>query len=138
MPSTITLDSIFRATGTWKTNFYCGVLAANCFGSVFLQGVSKIVMQMVIGVHLIGYYLRELQDRKGSHLTSKEVKAALRDFEASVARDKMVHGISEEIARIPFKERDCTEDVTRAAIRVAKEAAVGSLEPLFEEMRRKE
>ncbi|KAJ4234510.1 hypothetical protein NW759_001504 [Fusarium solani] len=138
LPSTITLDSIFRATGTWKTNFYCGVLAANCFGSVFLQGVSKIVMQMVIGVHLIGYYLRELQDRKGSHLTSKEVKAALRDFEASVARDKMVHGISEEIARIPFKERDCTEDVTRAAIRVAKEAAVGSLESLFEEMRRKE
>ncbi|KAH7271108.1 hypothetical protein B0J15DRAFT_509406 [Fusarium solani] len=113
LPSTITLDSIFRATGTWKTNFYCGVLAANCFGSVFLQGAFI-----------------------SSDTTC--VKAALRDFEASVARDKMVHGISEEIARIPFKERDCTEDVTRAAIRVAKEAAVGSLESLFEEMRRKE
>ena len=96
------------------------------------------IIRMVIGVHLIGYYMRELQDRKGSDLTSNEVEAAMRDFEESVARDKMAHRISEELAPIPFKERDCTEDVTRAAIRVAKEAAVGSLESLFEEIRRKE
>ncbi|KAI8721858.1 hypothetical protein NCS52_00328400 [Fusarium sp. LHS14.1] len=132
-----TLDSIFQATGSVKITLSVGLLAANLYGPLFLPIISEIVLQMVIGVHLIGYYLRELQDRKGSALTSKEVKAAM-SFEESVARDKMVERMSEEIARIPFKDRDCTEDVTKAAIRIAKEAAVGSLESLFEEMRQKE
>ncbi|KAI8681249.1 hypothetical protein NCS55_00375400 [Fusarium keratoplasticum] len=133
-----TLDSIFQGTGTPKIWAKAYLLACNCFGSTFLSEISSMVIRMVIGVHLIGYYMRELQDRKGSDLTSNEVEAAMRDFEESVARDKMSHRISEELAPIPFKERDCTGDVTRAAIRVAKEAAVGSLESLFEEMRRKE
>ncbi|KAL2690013.1 hypothetical protein Neosp_004081 [[Neocosmospora] mangrovei] len=133
-----TLDSIFQATGSVKITLSVGLLAANLYGPLFLPIISEIVLQMVIGVHLIGYYLRELQDRKGSGLTSKEVKAAMRSFEESVARDKMVNEISEEISRISFKDRDCTEDLTRAAIRVAKEASVGSLESLFQEMRRKE
>ncbi|KAM6534798.1 hypothetical protein FALCPG4_004420 [Fusarium falciforme] len=132
------LDSIFQGTGTLKILVNAYLLACNCFGSTSLPEISKVVMQMVIGVHLIGYYLRELEDRKGSHLISKEVEAAMRDFEGSVARDKMARGISEEIVLNPFKEQDCTEDVTRAAIRIAKEAAVGSLGSLFEEMRRKE
>ncbi|RMJ15333.1 hypothetical protein BHE90_002349 [Fusarium euwallaceae] len=110
----------------------------NFLGSTSLSDISEIIMKMVIGVHLIGCCLCELQDRKGSPLTEKEIKAAMRGFEESVERGKMSRGISPEMASIPFKERDCTEEVTQAVIRVAKEAAVSSLESLFQELRRKD
>ncbi|EEU47248.1 uncharacterized protein NECHADRAFT_77503 [Fusarium vanettenii 77-13-4] len=108
-----TLESIFQATGTGKINFSIGLLAANFYGSLFLPEAF-----ISLGI-------------------TYEVEAALRGFERSVARDKMVNGMSEEMVRIPFKDRDYAEDITRAVIRVAKEASVSSLESPFEKMRAK-
>ncbi|RSL42209.1 hypothetical protein CEP53_012329 [Fusarium sp. AF-6] len=130
-----TPDSIFQATGTVKILVSVYLPAVNFLGSTSLPDISEIIMKMVIGVHLIGCYLCELQDRKGSPLTETEVKAAMRGFEESVERGKMSRGISPEMVSISFEERDCTEEVTQAVIRVAKEAAVSSLESLFQELR---
>ncbi|RSL86345.1 hypothetical protein CEP51_002868 [Fusarium floridanum] len=98
---------------------------------------AKLMVRRIIKVSYLPYIyfvdLNVVQDI----LHSKATKC-WRGFEESVPRDRMAQGISQEVARISFRDRDCTEDVTRAAIRVAEEAAVGSLTSLFEEVRRKD
>lgn len=107
-------------------------LLYNVAGNLSVTLISKITLQMIVGVNLLGRRLFRLQAlSKPRPLTREQIEAEILNFQESDDRKRMADVItSARMGQINYKQKERVDEVMKVA-KEALEASVGYVDSSF-------
>ena len=107
------------------------MLTFNIIGSLSMSRMSRITLQMIVGINLIGRRIFRRQALSKTKLTREMIKAEITEFQKSEDRKRMAEVITpKRMAQIDYKEDDAVNKISHVA-QEALEASVGFVDATF-------